>query len=422
MAVVQSQYTRASRDIHLRDYRHAKNLYYEYGLAYAPKTKFLYHCLFEPSPEIGNSATANSFAFQKQIGVLVKTADLPAFRVQVDNRKQYNRIKQFQTRIDYNDVNITFHDDNLGVTRSLFEEYYKYNFLDGRHDVQKNALVAGAYASRDKYAPTVPKYGLNTGNTGPFFTSITLYQLSRQQYFAYTLVNPIITQWSHGNVDASDGAGLNENTMGIAYEAVLYTNGAIGEDSQPVAFTDAETGYDQTPSPISEPDFRGRGNQYVSGGPKLVEPPSPTEPDINARPSILTPIRSYTETTSFDQAGSTYVVPRRDDQNVQTPVPAPAENTYTTKDGARIQRGLGSSSSVGGTAAKLAKSKARKSFAAKAINAGELPYDNYVDFTKQVPNKSERELIIDGLVDDAAGGNKKLANMASESMQQNGVN
>lgn len=420
MAVVQSQYTRASRDIHLRDYRHARNLYYEYGLAFAPKTKFLYHCLFEPSPEIGNSSTVNAFAFQKQIGVLVKAADLPAFRVQIDNRKQYNRIKQFQTRIDYNDVNITFHDDNLGVTRSLFEEYYKYNFLDGRHDIQKNALVAGAYASRDKYAPTVPKYGLNTGNTGPFFTSITLYQLSRQQYFAYTLVNPIITQWSHGNVDASDGAGLNENTMGIAYEAVLYTNGSIGEDSQPVAFTDAETGYDQTPSPISEPKLGG--NQYISNAPKLVEPPGPTEPDRIARQSSSILIRPYNETASFNQAGSTYVVPRRDDQNVQTPVAAPAENTYTKKDGARIQRALSSNSLTGSTADKLAKSKARKSFAAKAINAGELPYDNYVDFTTQVPNKGEREAIIDGLVNDAASGNKKLANMASESMQQNGVN
>src|SRR6056300_1384518 len=216
MAVVQSQYTRASNDIHLRDWRHARNLYYEYGLAFAPKTKFLYHCLFEPSPEIGNSATVNSFAFQKQLGVLVKSADLPSFRISVENKKQYNRIKQFQTRIDYQDVNITFHDDNLGLTRALFEEYYKYNFLDGRHNPQKGAIVAGPYASRDKYSPTVPKYGLNTGNIGPFFNSITIYQLSRQQYFAYTLVNPIVTQWNHGDVAYEDGSGLNENAMSIA--------------------------------------------------------------------------------------------------------------------------------------------------------------------------------------------------------------
>lgn len=420
MAVVQSQYTRASRDIHLRDYRHARNLYYEYGLAYAPKTKFLYHCLLEPSSEIGNSSTTNSFAFQKQIGVLVKAADLPTFRVQVDNKKQYNRIKQFQTRVDYNDINLTFHDDNLGVTRSLLEEYYKYNFLDGRHDVQKNALVAGAYASRDKYSPTVPKYGLNTGNTGPFFTSITIYQLSRQQYFAYTLVNPIVTQWSHGSVEASDASGLNENTMGIAYEAVLYTSGDIGEDSEPVAFTDPETGYDQTPSPISEPKLGG--NQYISNSPKLIEPAPVTASSRITRQS--TPVSSTTFSGSdiFDQQGTPFTVPKKDTQNIQTPIAPPKENTYTKKDGARIQRSLSSNSPVGGTAAKLAKSKARKSFAAKAINAGELPYSDYIDFTKKVPSKSEREAVIDSLVDGASAGNSKLSNMASEAMQQNGIN
>ena len=419
MAVVQSQYTRASRDIHLRDYRHARNLYYEYGLAYAPKTKFLYHCLLEPSPEIGNSSTSNFFAFQKQIGVLVKAADLPTFRVQVDNRKQYNRIKQFQTRLDYNDVTLTFHDDNVGVTRALLEEYYKYNFLDGRHDIQKNALVAGAYASRDKYSPTVPKYGLNTGNTGPFFTSITIYQLSRQQYFAYTLVNPIVTQWSHGSVEASDASGLNENTMGIAYESVLYTTGDIGEDSEPVAFTDPETGYDQTPSPLSEPNLGG--DQYISNSPKLIEPSPVTESSRLSRKSIDPIETTFSTENRFDQQGNPFTVPKKNTQDTQTSILPPKENTYTKKDGARIQRGLSSSSLTSGTAAKLAKNKARKSFAAKSINAGELPYDNYVDFINQVPSKSEREEIIDGLIDSAVAGNTKLSNIASEAMQQNGV-
>jgi hypothetical protein len=420
MAVVQSQYTLADRDIHLRDWRHARNLYYEYGLAFAPKTKFLYHCLFEPSPEVGNTSTANSFAFQKQIGVLVKTADLPSFRVEIDNKKQYNRIKQFQTRIDYSDVNITFHDDNLGVTRSLFEEYYKYNFLDGRHTVQKNALVAGPYASRDKYAPTVPKYGLNTGNEGPFFTSITLYQLSRQQYFAYTLVNPIITQWSHGNVDSSDGSGLNENTMGIAYEAVLYTHGDIGEDSQPVAFTDPETGYDQTPSPLSEPKLGG--NQYISNSPKLVEPPRVTDSSVDRRIPSAPPAVTYKETNEYESLGNVYTVPKQDNQNASSAIKPPSESSYKTFEGSRIKTALSSSSlSIGNSATKLAKNKARSSFAAKAINAGELPYNNYTNFTQQVTSKSERDIIIDNLVDVAASGNNKLANLASEAMIQNGL-
>jgi hypothetical protein len=416
MATVQNQYASSRDDIHMRDYRHAKNLFNEYGLAFAPKTKFLYHCLFEPSPEVGNSGTVNAFAFQKQIGVLVKSADLPSFRVNVQNKKQYNRVKQFQTNIDYNDVNITFHDDNLGVTRALFEEYYKYYWLDGRHNVQKNALVAGPYATRDKYAESVPKYGLDNGTTGPFFTSITIYQLSRQQYFAYTLVNPIISQWNHGGVDAADGAGLNENVMSIAYESVQYTNGAIGKDSQPVAFTDPETGYDNSPSPFTVP----QSNIY--SGPSLLNPPTANEPALTRSSNTpATQSTTITETTQFDQTGNVYTVPKQDTQNTNAPVAPPAENTYETKDGARISRSLSSSAPASGTARKKAKSAARKSLAGKAINAGLLPYDNYVDFTKQVPSKADRESIIDSLVDKAASGDAKLANMASDAMQQNGI-
>jgi len=410
MAVTQGQYTKANPDIHLRDYRHAKNLFYEYGLAFAPKTKFLYHCLFEPSPEVGNSANTNAFAFQKHIGVLVKNATLPGFRVQVDNKKQYNRIKQFQTRLDYSDVNITFHDDNLGVTRAMFEEYYKYTWLDGRHSVQKNALTSGPYASRDKYADTVPKYGLNTGNIGPFFSSITIYQLARTQFFAYTLVNPIITQWDHGNV-ASDENSINENSMSVAYEAVLYTNGDIGDDSQPVAFADPQTGYDQHESPIQD------GPDTLSIGPKLLLPPAATESALPRNESTYDEAGvniPYRQTSTYDEAGTSTVVPRRDNQNQSTPSTPPRETDYPTQDGQTISRALSKpGSSVGSGLSKVERIQARTSFAASAINSGALEgYDNYNDF-KANTTPAEREAAIDSLVDRAASGDAKLANQAS---------
>ena len=416
MAVVQSQYTNANSDIHLRDYKHARNLYYEYGMAFAPKTKYLYHCLFEPSPEVGNSATKNSFAFQKHLGVLVKTADLPSFRVEVDNKKQYNRVKQFQTRIDYNDVNITFHDDNLGVTRAMFEEYYKYYFVDGSHNIQKNAIISGPYATRDAYSALVPKCGLNNNTTGPFFSSMTIYQLSRQEYFAYTLVNPLVVQWNHGGVDASDASGMNEHSMSVAYESVIYTNGKIGDDSQPVAFGESDTGYDQTPSILSEP------SSSISSGPKLLQPVAPADPPVAQNTSLNTQTRSttqYSTNPEFKKQGNVDVVPKPDTQNPPQTVSAPPETSYKKYDGNNIQRKLRSDSPARGTAAKVAKGKARKSFVAKAINAGALPYDNYVDFTKQVPSKRERDAIIDGLVDQAASGDAKLSNIANESIGNN---
>jgi hypothetical protein len=412
MAVVQSQYTKASRDIHLRDYRHAKNLYYEYGLAFAPKTKFLYHCLFEPSPEIGDTASANSFAFQKEIGVLVKTADLPSFNVSVENKKQYNRIKQFQTRIDYNDVNISFHDDNLGITRAMFEEYYKYYWIDGNHNIQKNALVSGPYATRDKYDATVPKYGLNNNTTGPFFTSITLYQLSRQQYFAYTLVNPIIVQWNHGSVDASDGAGINENTMSIAYEAVQYSKGEIGEDSQPVAFGDPETGYDQTPSPLSEPDLRGRGNQYVSGGPKLINPLERINEGITRKTSTPSATPSFID-QSFGSLNQ-ITTPKTDTKNTQIISTSEEETIYKKYSGSEVKRILTANTSFLTNESRI---RARQSFTAKSINSGAIQNIPDMKTFKQLYTTIEdQNLVIDNLIDLAAAGDQKLLGIANESI------
>lgn len=416
MAVIQSQYTLGDDSVHLRDYRHAQNLFYQYGMALAPKTKFLYHCLFEPSPEVGNSGTANSFKFQKQIGVLVKSADLPSFRVSIENKKQYNRVKQFQTRLDYSDVNITFHDDNLGVTRSMLEEYYKYYWLDGRHDVQKNALISGPYASRDKYSENVPKYGLNNEKTGPFFTSITLYQLSKQKYFAYTLVNPIISQWNHGNVDASDGSGLNENSVSIAYESVIFTKGTIGQDSQPVAFGDPETGYDQTPSPLSEPKLGG--NQYISNNPKLIEPIAETESRLprNTNAKSVSQVEQFRE--QKPNILKQFATPKIDTKNITTPIAAPSETDVRTYDRTQITRSLdlenvGTTSLVSGSD----RVNARYTFVAKSINSGALPgITNMPQFKALYPTINEQNKVIDQLLSKVSAGNKKLTNLASESI------
>ena len=113
-------------DVHLRDARHAHQLYTQHTFALAPKTKFLYHIVFDLYPEVGNSANNNTVRFKKEIGVLAQTADLPQYRVAVENKQQYNRKKNIQTRLDYQDITITFHDDNLGLTRGLLQDYYQY--------------------------------------------------------------------------------------------------------------------------------------------------------------------------------------------------------------------------------------------------------------------------------------------------------
>ena len=209
-------------DMTFKDYKHAHNLYTQYNFAFAPKVKFLYHIDFSV-----NSAAkaANTNAFLRVISVLGKSVDLPGYRVSVDTKQQYNRKKKVQTRIDYDEVRMVFHDDNVGITRSMLEEYYNHYFRDG---LNKNADgTASNYGPRDKYGNIVPRYGLDNGSEVPFFNYIKIFQLSKQKWFGYTLINPLLTSWQHGTLDYSDGAGIMENTISIAYEGVIYTHGNI---------------------------------------------------------------------------------------------------------------------------------------------------------------------------------------------------
>ena len=168
---------------------------------------------------------ANTNAFSRVISVLGKSVDLPSYRVSVDTKQQYNRKKNVQTRIDYDEVRMVFHDDNLGITRSMLEEYYNHYFRDG---LNKNVDgTASGYGPRDKYANVVPRYGLDNGSEVQFFNHIKIFQLSKQKWFGYTLINPLLTSWQHDTLEYGDGAGIMENTVSIAYEGVIYTHGNI---------------------------------------------------------------------------------------------------------------------------------------------------------------------------------------------------
>lgn len=296
----------------LADFSHAAKLYNSNVFRLAPKTKFLYHVVFNINP---NALKSQSFKSQhiSTLNLLVKTVDLPSFKVSTEAVHQYNRKKQIQTRLDYDPVSIAFHDDNAGITTQLWALYYGYYFADSAHgnsfgSVQQsgvsgvggftgfnasslasllpgkvgsavgsalgalskisqlgsanvggnsnlgsgsdNSNAPAAYQRNTYLDPAMNRYryGLDNNSSFPFFTSIQIFQLSRRTYQSYTLINPIITSWKHESLDQSDTTTPSANTMTIAYEAVIYGAGAV-KKGNPKGF--ATEYYDQTPSPLS---------------------------------------------------------------------------------------------------------------------------------------------------------------------------
>lgn len=248
----------------MADWQHASRLFVEDNQRLSPKTKYLYHVNF------GFNSVARSIIpdltdkHNLELGMLVKSADLPRYSVTTETRNKYNRKKVVPTAIQYEPITITFHDDNYGVTTALLEAYYRYYFRDGNYGSDAGAYQKVAQdqtylgTGRNQY-----KYGLDNDITVPFFNNIQISQMARKSYTTYTLVNPFITNWQHDTVDSADGGGTMINTITVAYEAVHYDRGHVeaGPNGNPKGFGTSEH-YDRTPSPIS---LEGGGTLGLGG-------------------------------------------------------------------------------------------------------------------------------------------------------------
>lgn len=249
----------------MADWQHASRLYVTDTQKHAPKVSFLYHVTFYLT-EQAKAIIPEVDQYKHEIGMLVKQADLPKFTAAVETKNKYNRKKNVQTRIDYQPISLTFHDDNYGATTALMEAYYRYYFNDGHH-----TLSEGAYGNRRTGDTLYDGPGTNTFKFGmdnnipnvPFFDRIEIAQLSKKSYTKYTLVNPIITDWQHDSVDASDGGTAMMNGITVNYDTVFYDRGEVeaGSNGDPAGFG-AVDHYDVTPSPIS---LLGGGTLGIDG-------------------------------------------------------------------------------------------------------------------------------------------------------------
>jgi len=247
MAFTSNTFLYSPSNVTLKDYAHAARIFTDDQFRLAPKSKFLFHVAFNINP----AALKNIDLVQRhrnEINVLVKSVDLPQYKVTVDTLNQYNRKKNVQATHKYDPLNIIFHDDNMGLINQLWQNYYSYYYADST-----SALDPGAYkrnATRNSNYIT-NAYGLDNGSTAPFFNYITIYQMARHEYVSYTLLNPIINSFNHNKLDYAQGSTTHDFTMGINYEAVAYGNGTVTVgDPEGFGFEH----YDQTPSSLQAGD------------------------------------------------------------------------------------------------------------------------------------------------------------------------
>jgi len=273
----------------LRDYTHAAKTFRSGGYDLAPRNKFLFYVYFNLNTAIPAVANLLSGGKSSTIGLTVKTAQLPGYTIDVNTMNQYNRKRLVQTKINYNPATIVFNDDHSDLVRNMWYQYYQYYYSDPTYKYGNTpnqsgilgeistALSGFSYGSNDTYSASRPaqKWGLSgqgynnpslqslassllTGPASgqePFFRDITIYGMSQKTYAQYTMINPLISEWTHDTYDYGQGNGIMTHTMSIRYENVKYYSGAIGgaQPSDPVTGFADPAYYDVVTSPIAVP-------------------------------------------------------------------------------------------------------------------------------------------------------------------------
>ncbi len=223
------------------NWQHATRLFIDDTFRLSPRTKFLFYVRFELD-KTAMKSPAFTARHGDEVGLLVKSADLPKYNFDTVTKNQYNRKKIVYKNLNYEPVNISMHDDNAGIVNALWAIYYGYYIAD-RHNP---TAAYGANHLRSKDAANY-RYGMDNNITVPLFKSISIYTMSRRRFLGYTLVNPRIKSWNHGSVAYAESDFL-ESQMTIEYEAVKYSAGSVFQNT-PKGF--ATLHYDNVPSPLS---------------------------------------------------------------------------------------------------------------------------------------------------------------------------
>jgi hypothetical protein len=249
-----------ARGDNIKDYQHAARIFVDNNFERSPKYTWLFHVYFELNP----AYSALSRDEQIVAGILVKSADLPRFKVDSKTLNNYNRPSIVQTKVRYEDINLTFHDDSADIIRKLWFDYYNFYYRDmdnnygdatgGLNEIYfyPNKQVLGRRAPLNKfgYSPRV-----NT-DTNQYIKAIRIYSLHQKRFTEYTILNPVITAFAHGTHQNGQD-GTMEHSMTLSYETVLYATGRTK-----IARGFANLLYDKSPSPLTP---AGGGTNSILG-------------------------------------------------------------------------------------------------------------------------------------------------------------
>lgn len=257
--------------------------------------------------QLNNVGTAKSYIQQyfntatwQQIAPLVKTIEMPSFKIETTPLNQYNRKRLSQTKVMFEPVKVVFHDVADGKTLKFWEMYYRYYFGDGSepgmNTPKQNTNTNGQYSTESFVNNVMPSFNSNVANNPSsvlntvksktslgaispnntigskqdtqniisntlnnhnfgfnlptvlnvrnLIQTVQIYQVHAGRFNQVTLVNPRISAFTHDTLNYAAGDKTLELTFTFEYEYAYYTiqnmqltNPATGAGGQPNNFS-----------------------------------------------------------------------------------------------------------------------------------------------------------------------------------------
>ena len=309
-----------------------------------PRVPFEYYVNFKLNQTPATAAYVRDYfntAEWQQVAPLVKTVEMPAFKIESNVMNQYNRKRISQTKINFEPVKVVFHDVMDGKTLKFWEMYYRYYFQDGNESGQNattqppstsnkqsieqflsginpayNPNLANNMASIIKSFQTltdtgadVPydtvgnkqdtvniispdlhnhQFGFNlaqVGNQRYLINSLEIYQVHAGRFNQVVLVNPRISAFTHDVLSYAESGKTLEITMVFEYEYAYY----ITENMQlnnPDTGAGGQTNNDSTIDQYMHGDFLDFNANQFNLSIDYLESPNPTTSGNPSFPNI----------------------------------------------------------------------------------------------------------------------------------------
>jgi hypothetical protein len=196
----------------------------------APRPKNLFYVSFKRGNDTVASQTSQS-AWQRDISFRVKAVDRPGVTPEVQELNQYNKKRQVYTGYKLQQMKVTFYDTADNTAGQMWNDYAQHYFGDFRHDENRDDfrwdVMANEY--RDTagagfgFAPRQASQTEMEENVQFFFDTISVFQVFKQQFVQFDIINPKITSFDADDLSYED-SGIGLFTMVVAYEAIIYVN------------------------------------------------------------------------------------------------------------------------------------------------------------------------------------------------------